>query len=106
MVAVELQLRNHFTIANATSGESLKDLAFQEIVCNEDVLFFWDMLSVNWEHNEASELFKMVIQHYITIRGFSFANAFTEKYKQATKKSTQKSKGLRKKLDNSKCDND
>ncbi len=54
---------------------------------------------------EANELMKMMIQHYITFRGFSFASAFIEKYKQSTKKSTQKSKGLRKTLNSSKtCD--
>ena len=97
LVEVELELRRHFTIANATD-QSLKELALQGIIQNENVLFYWELISINWESTEASELMKLMIQHYITIRGFSFASAFIEKYKQSSNKTTQKSKGLRKRL--------
>ena len=40
------------------------------------------------------------IPTYRMIRGFSFAKSFMELYKQSTKKSTQKSKALRKKIYN------
>ena len=47
----------------------------------------------------------MIIEHWVTVRGFSFTSAFLEKYKQASKESVQKSKGIRKNLPkiNSKC---
>ena len=98
LVSIELELRQHFTVPNATINESLRDLAFREILQNEDVLFYWAVASVNWDSTEASELLKKIVEHYITVRGFSFASAFMEKYKQSIKKSTQKSKGLRKTL--------
>ena len=41
---------------------------------------------------------KMVVDLYVTIRGFAFANAWVEQYKAATKTNLQKSKGLRKKI--------
>ena len=63
---------------------------------NDDVLFYWTIVSINWEPVESTELLKLIINHYITIRGFSFASGFMEKYKKLMKK---KSKGLRKKLD-------
>ena len=101
LVAIEIEFRKHFTVANGTANESLKHLAFHGIIENEDVLFYWSMISINWASKEADDLLKMIIEHYITVRGFSFASAFMEKFKQSTKKSTQKSKGLRKNLSHS-----
>ena len=46
----------------------------------------------------------MIVDLYFTIRGFSFTKSFMERYKQECKKSTQKSKALRKNL-NSYLDN-
>ena len=43
----------------------------------------------------------MIIEHFMTVEGFSFASGFMELYKQQHKKSTQKVKGLRKTLDTS-----
>ena len=40
-------------------------------------------------------LLTMIVDLFITVRGFSFTKSFMEMYKQATKKSTQKSKALR-----------
>ena len=40
-------------------------------------------------------LLKMIVELYVTIRGFSKANAWLEKYKQSTKTSTQRTKSLR-----------
>ena len=50
------------------------------------------------EETAAEELFKMIVAHWITLRGFSFAGALLEKYKQLNKKNVQKSKGVRKQL--------
>ena len=60
--------------------------------------FFGALLSVEGEEEESKALLELLVDHYITVRGFSFASGFVEKYKQAHKKSTQKSKGLRKQL--------
>ncbi len=101
LVAVELELRNHFTTSVITYenlDENIKEIAVLNVLRNEDVKFYWDMISFNWVSNEAQELLRMIVEHYITIRGFSFARAFMEKYKQALQKTTQKSKGLRKTL--------
>ncbi len=63
LVSVELEIKNHFNIGNATSQESLKDIAFQAVLANEDVLFFWDMVAVNWDIAESQELLKIIIEH-------------------------------------------
>lgn len=40
----------------------------------------------------------MIAEHWLTLRGFSLASAFIEKYKQQAKKNVQKSKGIRNQL--------
>jgi hypothetical protein len=61
---------------------------------NEDVLYHWSVLSANWREEEVNqELFKMIINHWVTIRGFSFTSAFMETYKQRKRKTVKKSKG-------------
>ena len=39
------------------------------------------MVSVNWEEEESTELLQKIIEHWVTVCGFSFAGAFLEKYK-------------------------
>lgn len=73
-------------------------MVLKKIIGDEDVLFYWSMVSVNWEQEEADVLLKMLIEHWITIRGFSHASAFVERYKLRNNTTVQKSKGLRKKL--------
>lgn len=63
----------------------------------EDVLFHWSMVSVNWGEEESRILLHMIAEHWLKLRGFSFASALGEKYKQ-TQKSIQKSKALQKQL--------
>ena len=54
----------------------------EKIAKAEDVLFYWSMVSVNWEEEESTELLQKIIEYWVTVRGFSFAGAFLEKYKQ------------------------
>ena len=98
LVAIEIELRNHLT-TSYSAEQNLKSV-IPKIIGNEDVLYYWDIISINWNTAEAKELLNLIIEHYTIVRGFSFAKAFNmEKYKQSMKKTTQKSKGLRKKLD-------
>ena len=96
-VAMELTLRKHLNRTNASALPELTGFT-PTIASNDDVLFYWSMLSVNWEENVAEELLHMIIEHWITLRGFSLASSFMEKYKQLHKRHTQKSKGIRKQL--------
>jgi len=43
-------------------------------------------------------LLKKIVELYITIRGFSYASGWMEKFKKVTKQSTQRSKSLRRDL--------
>ena len=65
---MEMELRKHLTVTNAIAG--IKDKALQEIIKNNDVLFYWTHISVNWDTDTSNELLKLIIEHWITIRGF------------------------------------
>ena len=41
-------------------------------------------------------ILSMLVDHYITVRGFAYCSTFMEKYKQSVHKEVQKSKGIRK----------
>ena len=72
------------------------------IIHDEEMISRWDVLMAEVECNEGNMLLKMLVELYITIRGFSFAKTLVEEYKQFTKKTTQKSKALRKTVANDK----
>ena len=77
---------------------TLNDHVKRTLVENEDVQFLWSLISADWEEASASVLLEMVVNQWVKIRGFSYASAWVEQYKTAQKKTTQKSKGVRKQL--------
>ena len=94
---MEVRLCKLLSSRRASDQLELKS-ATQIIAEDDDVLFCWLMLSVNWEQEKAQVLLLMKVEHWVTLHGFSFASAFIEQYKQSAKKSVQKSKGVRKQL--------
>lgn len=97
-VCIELEVRKRLA---APQLPNLKDVA-EDIKKDDETQFFWALVAVDWEEEESQALLGLVVDKYITVRGFSFARAYVEKYKAAQKKSVQKSKGLRKQLCSSK----
>ena len=79
------------------TSSPIKEFAFE---INEDceVQFQWCMASVRMSEDIAHLLLEKIINTWITIRGYSFVNTIIEQYKQENKKTTQKSKALRRKL--------
>ena len=65
---------------------------------NDKVLFHWCMLTAESEDEDAQVVLEMLINLWITIRGFSFAGSWLEMYKQEKKKGLQCSKALRKEI--------
>lgn len=90
----EIRLRLRDKSVPPDLSESIKE----DIFHSEDVQFFWSMLSAEWEEESGDVLLEMIVNQYVKIRGFSSASAWLEEYKQASKKTTQKSKGVRKQL--------
>ena len=73
---------------------SVVDLIMQD----ENVLFSWSITSASWDPEIAKVLLKLIAEHYVNMRGFSFAKSVMELYKKKAKQNVQKSKGLRKQL--------
>ena len=94
MKQMEITVRPYLKSENTT----FKDNAIKAISLDENVLFYWELLSGMWEEDERDALLQMVIELWVTIRGFAYASGWLEHYKQTTKTSLQKSKGVRKKL--------
>jgi len=79
---------------DCSSKESLLNAIMQE----EDVQFQWCMMTTTIQDASASTLLRMLCEHYVTIRGYSFAGSCVELYKKSSKRALQKGKGLRKEL--------
>ena len=95
--AIEEELRQHLQVSVVKElSVGLKDCISSSIINNDDVKFYWSMLCTEAEEEEKAVLLPMIIDLWITIRGFSFARSWMEMYKQASKKGTQRAKALRK----------
>ena len=71
------------------------------IISNEDVLFYWIIATADFEIEDEEihdMLLNMIVELYVTMRGFSYASMWMEKFKKSFKKSTQRSKSLRRDL--------
>ena len=63
--------------------------------------FHWSIAAAGFDVDDIEvheTVLRMITVLYITIRGFAYANASIEQYRQMQKKSTQRSKSLRKQL--------
>lgn len=95
--AMEEEVREHFRMRKAMH-EGYKSTVVKAISENEDVAFYWCMLTADISSDDANTLLHMLVELWVTIRGFSFASGWIEVYKQENKKSLQRSKSLRKKV--------
>ena len=96
--AMELCIRKNLHKFNQPTNQPTLDHLKEEILGDDDVQFHWSILSASWDEEEVEPLLPLIVQLWVTIRGFSYASAWMEKYKQTNKKSTQKTKGVRKQL--------
>jgi hypothetical protein len=94
--AMERVVRGYFRKYDGckdVKGELLKLVKTNETVDGE-----WKMVSAEWEPQESQIIFNMVVELWVTMRGFSFASAWMEKWKAEKSKTVQKSQALRKNL--------
>ena len=74
-------------------------VATESIVSNESVRFKWSMMDVDIPNQSNSEqLLTVIVQKWITIRGFSYASKILETYQIAKGRAIAKEKALRKEL--------
>ena len=73
----------------------------QKITSDDDVLFYWLIVTADFEIDDQTiheTLLHKIVELFFTVRGFSLASVWLEKYKQSTKKPTQRTKSLRRDL--------
>ena len=90
-------LKNIF-LAGGKADQSKEEIV-SCIVEDTDIQFSWLLLCLDLDDEELSnELLKHVVEMWLTIRGFSMADAWMEYYKQSDESNTKSKKGLRKGL--------
>lgn len=99
---MELVVRRHLHDVSQALYEQAgsKTAIVQDVTRDVDVMYYWDICQCELGQDEKEELLMMVVQHYVTVRGYSFARSLLEKFKSREKKSTQKSMPMRKKVSN------
>ena len=53
----------------------------KEVISDEDIALYWCMLTIEIEDSDGAVLLRMIVDLYITIRGFSFTKSVMEMYK-------------------------
>lgn len=96
MATMEIEVRQH--LPRGPTTENLKEKIMENILKNEDVMFYWALLSANWDEEAGHALLPMTADLWVTMRGFSYVSAWMEQHKKISKKNIQKSKGIRKRL--------
>ena len=96
ILVMEVVLRRH--LHTHQMPPNFKEVVSKEIHESEEVTHHWSLLADNWEEDDSQLLFEMVVDLFVTMRGFSYASAWIEEYKAATANTLQKSKGIRKGL--------
>ena len=81
-VSMEEELRVHLSCAQSQSPSAVNLIeAKDKLIQNEDVNFYWSMVSSNWREDVAAALLEMLVDHWIKVRGHSTASAWLEQYK-------------------------
>ena len=94
---IEVRVRKHLYVAfnRLTTEENLRDAIIDSVASDEDVQFYWTILSVDIENEEKATLvLKQIIGLWLTVRGFSIAGKWMDQYLQISKQSTSKNKTL------------
>jgi len=97
LMAIEAVTRSFYANSKAHQMDaSYKDKITEEVINESDVQFHWSQAASNMHEEDSKEIILCeLVTNWITIRGFSFTKSILERYKQETKKGTQKSKALR-----------
>ena len=76
--------------------EGFKSTVVKAVMGSEEVLFHWCMLTAETEDKDAEVVLGMLVDMWITVRGFAFTSQWLEIYNREKKKCLQRSKELRK----------
>ena len=106
-LAMQVNLTKHIKSSYKLSAEESslrKEFIVDAVVSNGDVLFHWYILAVDIRNEkDGLELLRHITELWLTIRGFSIAKTWMDKYKrEACAQTTQKSLRKELKLDSAK----
>ena len=101
LCSLEEEVRTYLDALSLPNSAGLRTQFVNKLIKSEDVQFYWRIATADFEVDDVEvhdHLLNMIVELFVTIRGFSYASAWMEHYKQLKKKSTQRSKSLRKEL--------
>ena len=101
LCALEEEVRSQLHALSSPNTSGLRSQIVDKLINSEDVHFYWCITTAdfNVEDDEVHNyLLRMIVNLFVTVRGFSYASSWIEHHKQSLKKSTQRSKSLRKKI--------
>ncbi len=78
---------------SANEKKGIKDVVIEKMIEYEDVLFCWSIVAINWEEDESVELMNLMIEHWVTLRGFSYVSSFVEIIRREIKQLCKRQKG-------------
>jgi len=88
-----------YMIHNNNDKANFKKSVFNRICTEENIQFYWTLISQDIEKEENSEaLLEEIISLWLTIRGFSITASWMEGYKKNKQKTIQKTTSLRKSI--------
>ena len=97
--AVEQVVRRYFRKDQVEQiSHGIKSEIIHNILDDSNVKMMWSTVANDMKEEIAASLLTMIVDKWVTVRGFSFAGAWLELYKQRAHKSLQRSKSLRKVL--------
>ena len=64
-LAMETELRQHLKSENTPN---FKTYVNKQVLENEDVAFYWSILSAEWEESDSQALLELVVNLFFTIR--------------------------------------
>ena len=82
-LCLEEEVRIHIQLLLNEGNKKQKII--QELIDNENVQFYWLIVGADFEEDNQevhSELLRRIVELFVTMRGFSYASAWLEKYKQ------------------------
>ena len=92
MFSIEIQILKqvHRIECGKTSADfGLRESVVPLITADDDVQFYWSLISAGWELDVDKKFLSMVTHLWITVRGFSYANGWIERYKRETESTIQ-----------------
>ena len=82
--SMEMTIRQDLTQQAAPSiSAGFKDDTVKKISEHDDVLFHWSMVSAEWDEEVSKKLLMMIVELWVTVRGFAFTRSWMEGWRSA-----------------------